>query len=185
MTTVETRNDLLRVLPQGMVIAELGVFIGQFSEIILSTCAPKELHLIDLWSHPWLRSGDKDGKNARRANLPKVYEELKQKYQDSAVVKLHKMTTRDALLSFSDGYFDFIYIDADHRCRAVYHDMELSFLKSKRFIGGHDYNLGSGVRAAVDRFCQEKNLTISHITNDGCPSFLIEKQMIKAEPLKS
>lgn len=173
MDMIETRNDMLALLPKGMVIAELGVFTGQFSEIILSVCNPNELHLIDIWNRS-VRSGDKDGKNMRRQNLPIVYQQLLKKYADSSIVKLHRMDTQKALMPFKDRYFDFIYIDANHGYDSVYADLNLSLLKSKRYIAGHDYNPRSGVKKAVDHFCNENGLEISCLTKDGCPSFLID-----------
>jgi len=176
MIVVETRNDLLDLLPQNMIIAELGVFKAQFSDIILEKCLPKELHLIDIWNGR-TGSGDKDGLNGVRVqDMFVVYKDLVNKFSNNPIVKLHRMTTLDGLKQFSDNYFDFIYIDACHKYKSCYRDLKMSFVKSKKYIGGHDYCKGSGVEAAVNQFCEENKLEISHITRDGCPSFLIEKK---------
>ena len=45
------RNSLIGSLPQGGVIAEIGVANGEFSEIILDRCKPKLLVLVDCWEH--------------------------------------------------------------------------------------------------------------------------------------
>jgi len=178
MNIIETRNDLFKLLPKNMVIAELGVFIGSFSEIILSTCSPKELHLIDLWNKSF-KSGDKDGRHMARHmarhNLPVIYQNLVEKYANSNIVKLHRTDTIKALATFEDDYFDFIYIDANHQYKSVYSELNLSYFKSKKYISVHDYNRKSEVKKAVDQFCEEKKLEIKYITKDGCPSFLIEK----------
>jgi hypothetical protein len=157
-----------------MIIAELGVFIGTFSEIILKICNPKELYLIDIWSKS-VKSGDKDGKNLQRFNLPIIYQQLLEKYKNNPIVKLYKTDTISALNSFPNNYFDLIYIDANHRYKAVWIDLKLSLIKSKKYIAGHDYNPNSGVQKAVNQFCSLYNLQISYLTKDGCPSFLIEK----------
>ena len=46
-------------------------------------------------------------------------------------------------------------------------------MRSGGFICGHDYDQ-SGVKAAVDLFCNEKGLRIKYLTRDLCPSYLIE-----------
>jgi hypothetical protein len=46
---ITTREELLRILPQNGIVAELGVDEGGFSQMILSINKPKKLHLIDSW----------------------------------------------------------------------------------------------------------------------------------------
>jgi hypothetical protein len=43
------RNALLKVLPKNGVVAEIGVDEGDFSEMILECCNPRNLHLVDFW----------------------------------------------------------------------------------------------------------------------------------------
>ncbi len=44
-----TRKKLLQYMPQNAVGAEIGVYKGDFSDLILEVCRPSELHLIDLF----------------------------------------------------------------------------------------------------------------------------------------
>jgi len=74
-------------LGNNLIGCEVGVFMGQFSDVIVNNISPKELHLIDLFegiNH----SGDKDGNNIVHANLEEVYHKLKSKY-DSNIVYIH------------------------------------------------------------------------------------------------
>ena len=50
-------------------------------------------------------------------------------------------------------------------------------IKNGGYIFGHDYNqtMFRGVVNAVNEFCDENNLNISYMTNDGCPTFGIIK----------
>src|SRR5580704_2876914 len=64
--SVETRQDLLRLLPQGLRIAELGVFAGDFAQELLEICRPSELHLIDRWTGQ-IECGDQNGQHIRVA----------------------------------------------------------------------------------------------------------------------
>lgn len=44
-----TRQSILSCLPESNIVCEIGVYIGNYSEDILTNCNPKELHLIDPW----------------------------------------------------------------------------------------------------------------------------------------
>ena len=49
MKIYNNRNDLLRTFKKGLIIAELGVFEGEFSKNIFNICQPKKLFLVDLF----------------------------------------------------------------------------------------------------------------------------------------
>ena len=175
MEQIETRNELLRLLPKNMIIAELGVFTGRFSDTILSICEPKELHLVDTWEGE-ISCTDENDETVVIPDMSVAYNGVRQKYSNNSLVTLHRMTSQKMLESFDNNYFDFIYIDADHSYNGCYNDLNMSFLKSKRYIGGHDYcQRFEGIKRAVNLFCKCKNLSISYMTKDISPSFLLEK----------
>lgn len=171
-----TRLDLLGILPSGGVVAELGVFVGAFAVDILRICRPLELHLVDLWDGP-MESGDANGRNILKINEMRfVYEGLERKYRDHPVVRLHRCSTLEALDRFPNGHFDWIYVDASHEHPDVLADLKASSFKSKGMIVGHDYCPAfPGTIRAVDEFCAEFGWTMTAITQDGCPSYLIER----------
>ena len=179
MIYLETRNDLIKTFEKDLVICEIGVFKGEFSEYILENIIPKELHLIDIFDGQ-MCSGDKDGNNIVWIDLNNQYEILKNKYRDFDNVHIHKGNSVDILKKFEDEYFDIIYIDGDHSFEGVKNDLETSYCKIKNggFICGHDYTSDKfiGVVKAVDEFCKTKNLNIRTLTKDGCPSFCIKKE---------
>jgi len=176
MKWVNTRTDLLRLLPQGLVIAELGVFIGDFSKTILEICNPKLFLGVDTFPYAPVYSGDKDGRN--RIDVPDLsiyFEILKERYKNDKRVIFTRCTT-DVFAHLAVDYnIDVTYIDSDHSYDSVLSDLYnyYSIMKSGGFILGHDYDQ-SGVKAAVDLFCKEKGLKISYLTKDLCPSYLIE-----------
>jgi len=176
MKIIETRNELMTHFSKEMVVGELGVFKGEFSEVLYNTLKPKELYLVDIWKGQF-GSGDKDGKNHTVVDdMEVVYNGLKEKYAPTPEVKLVRSDTQTFLLKCPNNSFDLIYVDADHTYQAVLNDLQLSFLKVKhgKFLTGHDYIQGGEVYAAVNNFCYVYQQKISAITKDGCPSFVIQ-----------
>jgi precorrin-6B methylase 2 len=173
----ESRIDMFKSFKTGKIIAEVGVFRGDFSEFIYSNLNPMELHLIDIFNGI-THSGDKDGKNVITIDLNESYESLLEKYKDKNV-KIHKGLSDKILNSFDDNYFDIIYIDAGHSYEEVKKDLEVSYnkLKPGGILSGHDYEPKRHIEVfmAVSQFCFENNLKIEYLTNDGCPSYAIIK----------
>jgi hypothetical protein len=161
------------------IVCEIGVFRGEFSDVILEKLKPTELHLIDVFEGETC-SGDKDGNNIIWTNLNYEYERLLEKYRENNSIKLHKGKSLDILSKFENDYFDLIYIDGDHSYDGVKGDLKTAFEKTKRggYICGHDYtpSMFEGIVRAVNEFCIEKNIKIDFITEDGCPTFCIKKK---------
>ena len=172
MKTVETRSDLLKLLPKGLRIAELGVFRGDFSKEILDICQPSKLYLVDLFEGE-VCCGDKDGENvATEPDLSVAYFDLKEKYRTNPRVKVQKMHTWAFLET--EPVIDAVYIDSQHSFGQVQGELCRAFRNlSVNYILGHDYD-NEGVKRAVDEFCRDTNLEITYLTNDKCPSYLIE-----------
>ena len=65
---------------------------------------------------------------------------------------------------FSDGYFDLVFIDAEHTYEKVKQDIEvwLPLVKENRILCGHDYNnkYYPGVKQAVDEVFGEGNIKL-------------------------
>jgi hypothetical protein len=175
---VETRDDFLSLIGRQKIVAEIGVFQGQFSKSLLSYLDPERLHLIDTFEG-MMCSGDKDGQNIVWDDLGKIYQDLVAIYKLDDRVTLHKGRSSDILSSFEDEHFDLIYIDGDHSYRGVKIDLEVGFTKTKLngLICGHDYttSMFPDVVRAVDEFCQNYSLEISYLTNDACPTYCIKK----------
>lgn len=151
--------------PKGGIGAEIGVFYGQFSEIIIEVAKPKMLYLVD----PWLYD-DKFG-NRTPEQIEEIYQEVREKFLgidtflDLCDIKIRRMTSREFLQSFI-GCLDFVYIDGCHEADVVYHDLKMSWqsVKPGGIISGDDYGeniilWGDSVKRAVDDFCREKGIT--------------------------
>ena len=152
------RLKLLSKMPKGGVVAEIGVWNGGFSEVILEQTQPSKLHLID----PWLYQPDfrntAFGRPRNETRMDEMYEEVAAKFTDEPRVALHRGLSQDVLAQFPDDYFDWVYVDGNHNAPFVDRDVALAFRKVKPggIISGDDYLWTTDderpVRSAVTRF---------------------------------
>jgi hypothetical protein len=140
----DIRACILSRIPKHAVCAEIGVYKGDFSDLILE-CRPKKLHLIDPWKFEldpayagsWY--GGSLGKS--QARMDSIYKCVVGRFRGSR---------------FPDNYFDWIYIDGNHRYEFVKRDLEMFLPKVKLqgLVGGDDYGSPGwwqdGVTRAVD-----------------------------------
>jgi hypothetical protein len=172
---MKTREEMLSLLPINLIGAELGVFEGEFSKIILNKIQPSVLFLVDIFKGE-MCSGDKNGDNMKTILLESSYNKLLEYYKNTDNVKIIKDTTINFLNSLNDDYLDFVYIDADHTYDGVYADLMLSRLKVKNngYILGHDYTPRfQGCMDAVNCFVKQFNLNLLLTTEDICSSYMI------------
>jgi len=154
------------LLPLNSVCIELGVHKGIQSHRILNRLNPQTLFLVD----PFVEGADRNGesphyKGGHCDGLKTAYSNdrdfslIQKKFSDE--IKTKKIVVRqqfsyEAVDSFPDNYFDFIYIDACHLYGSVIADLiaYLPKLKETGLMCGHDYINQSnyGVIKAVDEF---------------------------------
>ncbi len=132
---------------------------GEFSEQILSR-HPKELHLIDPWIHqeaPWT-------KWAKGPEVTNAYHIVQNKFKEDDRVTIHKQSSTN--VNLGEGYFDWVYIDADHSYDSVWKDLCHWWpqVKETGHLCGDDYNWKhwktKGPQAAVDKFVKENQLHV-------------------------
>jgi len=159
--------------------AEIGVFEGSFSSLLLEKSSLEVLYSIDAWRRV-------DGGLMEESFL-KATLALNQYGDRSVVIRSPSPVAADL---FEDGSLDFIYIDADHRYEAVLADLNLWVPKVRRggIISGHDYS-GKGcgickamttdeqpqrykkkVKAAVNKFVSDNGIDLL-TTRERCPSW--------------
>ena len=179
------REQLLLFLPKGGNVAEIGVAQGEFSRFILQNTAPNRLHLIDPWEHQEREDYQEDLNNVSAGEQQQRFENVSTLFAQetaSGKITIHRMYSQDAVSRFSDGYFDWIYIDGLHSYEGVRRDL-LSFqakVKPDGFILGHDYTLhggarraGFGVVQAVDEFVKEQGWHFIGLTIENWPTYLL------------
>jgi len=99
---------------------------------------------------------------------------MKNTVEHSNRICMMRMFSTDAVKFFEDYYFDWIYIDANHKYEYIKENLELWTPKVKvgGMITGHDYknkkekNRGWGITRAVDEFVLNNNFKLH--TGDRC-----------------
>lgn len=188
----KSRCELLErgILRSGGVCAEVGVQHGGFSELIWKLAEPQQLHLIDLWLQvPWFRQkGDAAQLNECRRAQELLCEGIK-----AGNIFLHQGWSVATLNCFPDGFFDWVYIDADHTLEACLADLQAASPKVKPggVLAGHDYHgyrsdPRYGVKEAVEKFCDSTDWSLAGVTQRSphggidpggrsSPSFVLER----------
>ncbi|HZV71283.1 MAG TPA: class I SAM-dependent methyltransferase [Saprospiraceae bacterium] len=175
LVSLKDRSELLRRLPKNAIIAEIGVYKGDFSEKILSICHPEKFTLIDVWN--------------LKGDHGELFDEVKQRFAKELQTKQVEMIrsfSYDAIHACPDQYFDWVYLDTDHSYEVTRRELEELRPKMKRggIIAGHDYILGNwnagfryGVIEAVREFCVKYNWEMIYLTHelDTHPSFAIRE----------
>lgn len=187
MTIVPTRIDLIKMLPAGTVIAEVGTWRGYLAIQILNECPNiKQLWCVDAWK----------GQTGVCTEEPKSDEQHEADYQQclhhlrghlpSGRVKIVRGFSLDvAVNDRTIPPLTAAYIDADHSYAACLADL---IAWSKRLtpggvLLGHDYKADGnaakwnfGVIPAVTDFCASYGWELTHLTAEDFASFRIECQ---------
>lgn len=164
---VNARQTILENLPKGSVGAEIGVFQGDFSDMILRVVAPAKLYLVD----PWLSFADEThrksiyGADSRsQQQMDAIADRVATRFAGhirEERVQICRETASAAFPRLPDGHLDWTYIDGDHSYDGVSEDLRLSYQKVKNggYITGDDYHIGNwfadGVVRAVHDFLAE------------------------------
>ena len=149
----------LTVIKEGDVCCEVGVWKGDTSENILKR-NPSKLHLVD----PWM-STDRPNRMYHRTQdeMDKIYNGVVDRFKSNPEVIIHRKLSSE--VSFNENYFDWVYIDGQHRYDEVLFDLRrfLSCVKNGGCIIGDDYTWkdsdDKGIVQAVDDFCKESGQT--------------------------
>jgi len=161
------REWLLEMMPKGSICAEIGVCWGQFSRLILKMVQPKKLHLIDPWKFQedplFARSLYGSEQAEGQKGVDERYQHVVKRYGGRPNVQIHRISSIECAQLFPDNYFDWIYIDGDHRYEGVMKDLELyhSKVKPGGFVAGDDYArkktnwTNDGVTRAIDDILAE------------------------------
>jgi hypothetical protein len=166
--------------------AEIGVLKGEFSKELLSRWKGN-LYMIDTWRHmdDYIDGNSRDDSyhieclNTAIANTRPYHERA----------HIIRMSSEEASKIFPDGFFDYIYIDANHDYEFVKNDLKYWYPKLRvgGLFSGDDYipeegnkdiwmtDMATGeileyagkfgVKMAVDEFASERGYTVNYTTD--------------------
>lgn len=141
---------------------EVGVYVGDHAKEMLEAMPTLKLFLVD----PYLHYDD--------TQIPMIN-------NDDAKWEAHKLlepfgdrvtwSYASSLMSAKDidkEYFDFVYIDADHRYSFVLDDIEawMPSVRAGGIIAGHDFAAIHSVREAVIEYGRRQHAAINFQDND-------------------
>lgn len=144
------REWLLEMMPRHSVCAEIGVFWGMFSRLILKTVQPEMLHLIDPWQYQpeaTLARACHGGVSGSQQRMDEIHDNVVRHLGHRKDVTIHRTSSSLAVSQFPDDYFDWIYVDGDHFYEGVTADLEQyrSKVKPGGFVAGDDYGRAPNV----------------------------------------
>src|SRR3990167_7250118 len=178
---INSRHDILKFLPAGGVVAEIGVGDGDFSHSIKMHAKPSKLYLIDCWEEQ-SKSIYPDDFNVSTELQLKRYNSVKNMFANDKSIEVLRMYSCNAVALFPDNHFDWVYVDSNHTYAAVKADLEMLIPKDKNggFICGHDYVLPNevggicfGVVPAVNEFIKKNALELVYLTTEKFATYVI------------
>jgi Methyltransferase domain len=156
------------VLPKDGIGAELGVYKGQFSPILLNRSRAAKLHLIDPW---YFLTAHWNWGFGNRSTVDAVVNILRsfKKEIEAGRVAVHVGDDRVVLATFPDHYFDWVYIDSSHSYEHTCDELQILRTKVKEagVIAGDDWvpdpaHWHHGVCKAVIEFIASGEYRVIH-----------------------
>ena len=143
--------------------AEIGVAMGEYSEVLCKANPDLKLYAID----PWDREAYEPNINPQEAgfhdnqkDFDGNYEKAKKRLKPYNCVLVKKYSL-EALKDFEDNSLDFVYIDANHDFPNFINDLHewLKKVREDGIISGHDYAIYSykkfnHVKRALDAYAR-------------------------------
>ena len=163
--------------------AEVGVQEGVFSKHLLSTWDGEKIYLIDSWRHI---EGYEDIANGdHNIHLNALAKAFMNVYSFSKKATLIREYSLEASKLFNDDFFDWVFLDADHKYESVKEDLKAWFPKVKKggIFCGHDYlnsdvehngHTSFGVKQAVDEWASENKLTVHTTSKEIFPFWWVQ-----------
>ena len=157
------REDFIHLLPKNINFVEVGVALGDFSELILTACEPKKYFALDMFDmHRWPETWD--GRVGRELGEMSHYDYFRKKFFASIEAGVTDLMAGDSVSSLAKlpkNFADVIYLDSDHTYEHVVKELEIAkdVVKDDGVIVLNDYiahdhyrNMPYGVTAAGTEF---------------------------------
>jgi hypothetical protein len=165
------RSSFLKMLElykdKEVTAVEVGVYEGINAKHMLIACPKMKLYLVDDWSNLTVYTGGPVQEEGARNIIKGVaHFNLTTCGANERIGFTYKNSEESSKL-FTDGFFDYVYIDGDHTHDAVKLDLELWFpkVKSGGLLGGHDFAMQE-VSSAVSEFILENKIPHTNCGHD-------------------
>lgn len=165
------RKSIVDLLSPNSVGCELGVFEGEYAEILWKSGKFDKLYLVDVFC-------------GRTANFGKEIEDasfleqmVTEKFKQEKGISIVKSDSVNFLLDQPQDSLDFVYIDTLHTYDQTIKELNAAYscVKPNGYICGHDYcKLFHGVIDAVQEFVAKHDLNYTITKNEEeFPSYVI------------
>ena len=198
------REELPQYFPKDGVGVEVGVAQGDYSALLLQAAQPRELHLIDPWSHlesgsdlleandmlatvgDARASGEMFGPPPENLAGNDEYAAVVARFSGDQRVRLHRQYSYKAAASFADGCLDFAYLDGNHHYEFVLKDLQDfgAKLKPGGLLFGHDFFEDAFARAehygvvdAVNTFLKRSDFRLLMLTSEPFSTFCLARRL--------
>lgn len=154
--------------------AEIGVWCGEFAEVLCRGMTGLRLLCVD----PWQAYGEYHERKNDQGRLDRAYAETRARLEPFTCV-IERRTSLDAARLVADASLDFVFIDANHRKAFVLDDLAAWTPKVRAggIIAGHDYG-STDRRATIEVKDAVDEYTLAHgiapvfvAAKDKAPSF--------------
>jgi len=160
-------------IEEGSIGVEIGVWTGEFTNLIISSKNIKKLYALDPWiSQPKYPGRWYGGKHPKFKNtkMDGVYENVKKRFKDNKNVHLLRDYSTHICKHIKVNELDWAYIDGNHSCEFVTEDLEncRKLVKNGGYLLCDDYHwkdpqANGGPKKAIQHFCKKYNLPLKVI----------------------
>lgn len=155
------KNDLVNILPHNSFGAEIGVWKGEFSQLIFEHINPKMLYLVDPWKFIKEHEGSWHGGGIamNQEDMDKIYSNVYDMFKEKNNVHILRIFSNELESFIKPNCLDWTYIDGNHRYEAVLNDLNTSFnlVKKGGLITGDDFEMNNDIDLALTEFLRDNN----------------------------
>lgn len=152
--------------------AEIGVYKGEYSEVLCLGNPEMKLYCIDPWE--MYESDNPEPYAKDQKALTGFYEEAKSRlsHYNTVIIKKPSM---EAIKDFETESLDFIYLDANHDFKHVTEDLDAwaKIVRSGGIVSGHDYghfkyrDRGLDAKKAIDNYVKKHKISMLWLINQN------------------
>ncbi len=161
--------------------AEIGVYKGEYSEVLCMRNPDLKLYSIDPWTV--YKSKEIEPFADNQEKLTEFYKEAKKRLAPYNC-EIIKKTSMEAIRDFRPNSLDFVYIDANHDYKHLSNDLAGWARRVRRggIVSGHDYghfkhrDRNLGTKKAIDEYVQKHNLDLFLVNRNYQTTWFFVKQ---------